>query len=63
MPKRLWKRIVTDFIFVYLRKQNPMETIIVKTKFYELIDKVENRDLLEKFYGAFNAAVSEKKGI
>ena len=40
-----------------------METIIVKTKFYELIDKVENRDLLEKFYGAFNAAVSEKKGI
>ena len=40
-----------------------METVIVKTKFHELIDKVENMDLLEKFYEAFNAAVSEKKGV
>lgn len=40
-----------------------METIIVKTKFHELIDKVENMDLLEKFYEAFNAAVNEKKGV
>jgi TRAP-type C4-dicarboxylate transport system substrate-binding protein len=40
-----------------------METVIVKTKFHELIDKVENMDLLEKFYEAFNAAVSEKRGV
>ena len=40
-----------------------MEAIIVKTKFHELIDKVENMDLLEKFYEAFSAAVIEKKGI
>ena len=40
-----------------------METVIVKTKFHELIDKVENMDLLEKFYEAFYAAVSEKKGV
>lgn len=40
-----------------------MEALLVKSKFHELIDKVENSDLLEQFYEAFKSATSEKSGV
>ena len=40
-----------------------MEALLVKNKFHELIDKVENLDLLERFYEAFKSATNEKSGV
>jgi TRAP-type C4-dicarboxylate transport system substrate-binding protein len=40
-----------------------MESILVRNKFHELIDKVENLDLIERFYEAFKSATSEKNGV
>ncbi len=40
-----------------------MEALLVKNKFHELIDKVENLDLLERFYEAFKSAAGEKSEL
>jgi TRAP-type C4-dicarboxylate transport system substrate-binding protein len=40
-----------------------MEAILVKNKFHELIDKVENLDLIERFYEAFKSATNDKNGV
>ena len=40
-----------------------MEVLAVRNKFHQLIDKVENTDLLERFYQSFNDAIEQKKGI
>ena len=40
-----------------------MEALLVKNKFHELIDKVENSELLERFYEAFKSATNEKSGV
>ena len=40
-----------------------MEAVAVRSKFHQLIDKVENTDLLERFYLSFNAAIEQKKGV
>ncbi len=40
-----------------------MESLLVRSKFHELIDKVENLDLLERFYEAFKSASNEKSGV
>jgi len=40
-----------------------MEAFAVRSKFHQLIDKVENTDLLERFYHSFNDAIHQKKGV
>ncbi len=40
-----------------------METLVLKNKFHQLIDKPENVDLLERFYLAFDNALTQKKGV
>ncbi len=40
-----------------------MEALLVRSKFHELIDKVENSDLLERFYEAFKSAAGEKSEL
>ena len=40
-----------------------MEALLVKNKFHELIDKVENSELLERFYEAFKSAAGEKSEL
>ena len=40
-----------------------MEAILVRNKLHKLIDKVENVDLLERFYNSINDAVFTQKGI
>ena len=50
-----------NFKFVLQNSKN-MEALTVRSKFHQLIDKVENIDLLERFYQSFNSAVEQKKG-
>ena len=45
-----------------LQNSKNMEVISVRSKFHQLIDKVENIDLLERFYQSFSSAVEQKKG-